>query len=140
MYVDSIYPNYWKSKTPQSALHLLCIFKYIIEIGYQRQINDSTLSQTGRFQFLHASSTVLTYVAIFQYHLHILCSYITADSVCNSIFDIRLVCFNSRQFADKEVDVTRVSTVSLTDSFPQIVRSLQRFNLPVQHSIRPNAV
>jgi hypothetical protein len=84
------------------------------------------------------SSTVLTYVAIFQFQYW--CSYITADSICNNLFDIRSVCFNLRQSADKEVDVTRVSTVSLIGSFLQIVQSLQQFSLPIQPSIRPNAV
>jgi hypothetical protein len=55
-----------------------------------------------------------------------------------SLFDIRSI-FNSRQSADKQVDVTGVSTVLFTDSFPHILRLLQRSSLPIQPSFRPNA-
>jgi hypothetical protein len=63
--------------------------------------------------------------------------YLSADSVCKSLFDIRSV-FNSRQSADKQVYVTGFSTVSFSASFPQILRSLQRSSLQIQPSIRPN--
>jgi hypothetical protein len=53
------------------------------------------------------------------------CLYLATYSVCKSLFDIRSL-FNSRQSTEKVVDVTGVSTVSFTDSFPQILRSLQR--------------
>jgi hypothetical protein len=43
----------------------------------------------------------------------------------------RTIGFSSRQFTDKQVDVTRVSTVSFTGSFPEILWSLQRSYLPV---------
>jgi hypothetical protein len=41
---------------------------------------------------------------------------------------------------DKQVDATGISTVSFTGSFLQILRSLQRSNLPIQPSFRPNYV
>jgi hypothetical protein len=74
-----------------------------------------------------------TYVAIF--HLH---SYFAVDLVYKSMFDIRSV-FNSRQSTDKQIDVTRVSTVSFVDIFLQILRSSQRSNLQIQSSLVSNA-
>jgi hypothetical protein len=82
------------------------------------------------------SSTFLTYVAVFQFHLHIM---FTVDSVCKRLFDIRSV-FNSRQSADKQVDATGVSMVSFTDSSQQILRSLQRSSLPIQPFVGLHAV
>jgi hypothetical protein len=45
---------------------------------------------------------------------------VTAYSICKSLLDIQSV-FSSRQSTDKQVDVTGVSTVSFTGSFPQIL-------------------
>jgi hypothetical protein len=67
------------------------------------------------------------------------CLYLAVNSVCISLLDIRSN-FNSMQSADKQINVTGVSTVSFTDSFPQILRSLQRSSLPIQPSFTPNAV
>ena len=67
------------------------------------------------------------------------CVYIAAYSLCKSLLSIRSV-FSSRQFTDKKVDVTRVSNVSLTGSFPQILWSLQRSYLPIQPFFGPHAV
>jgi hypothetical protein len=44
------------------------------------------------------------------------CLYLAVDSVCKSLFDIQSV-FNSRQFTDKQVDITKVSTVCLLTAF-----------------------
>jgi hypothetical protein len=63
----------------------------------------------------------------------------TADLVCKSLFDIRSV-FDSRQSTDKQDDITGISTVSFTGSFPQILQSLQRPSLPIQPSFRPKIV
>jgi hypothetical protein len=48
--------------------------------------------------------------------------YLKADLVCKSLFDIYIwSIFNSRQSTDKQVNITRVSTVSFTGNFPQIL-------------------
>jgi hypothetical protein len=65
------------------------------------------------------SSTSLTYVAIVQFHLHMVYIY-------RSLFDMqelarRSISFWLSQSTEKQVDVTRVSTVSFTDSFLQIL-------------------
>jgi hypothetical protein len=58
------------------VFHICFVFRYIIEIGYQRQINDSTLWQTGRFQFLYRQlSLPLVYLAMLQFHLHMVFIY-----------------------------------------------------------------
>jgi hypothetical protein len=85
------------------------------------------------------SSTSLTYVVIFQPHLCMVCRlYIATYSLCKSLLGIRSV-FTSRQTIDKEVDVTRVSNVSLAGSFLQIVWSLQWYYLPIQPFFGPHA-
>jgi hypothetical protein len=48
--------------------------------------------------------------------------------------------FDWRQSTDKQDDVTGVSTVSFTGSFPQILRSLQRSSLCIQPSLNQNAI
>jgi hypothetical protein len=69
------------------------------------------------------SSTSLTYLVIFQLHLHIVYIY------C-SLFDIQELARHTISFFIQgsllTVDVTGVSTVSFTGSFPQIVWCLQR--------------
>jgi hypothetical protein len=60
-------------------------------------------------------------------------------SICKSLFDVRSV-FSSMQCIDRLVDVTGVSTVSFTGSFPQMLWSLQRSYLPIQPFFRPHAV
>jgi hypothetical protein len=64
--------------------------------------------------------------------------YLAAYSICKSLLEIRSV-FSSRQSTYKQVDVTGVSTVSFTDSFPQILWSLQRSYWPIQPFFGPNA-
>jgi hypothetical protein len=73
------------------------------------------------------SSTFLTYVVIFQLHLHMV--YIAAYLICKRLLDIRSV-FGSRQSTDKQVDVTGVSTVLFTDSFPQRMRAYKAGQIP----------
>jgi hypothetical protein len=82
---------------------------------------------------IYPSSTFLTYSNLYLVFIS------RRNSVCMRLLDIRSN-FNSMQSADKQVDVTGVSTVSFTDSFPQILRSLQRSSLPIQLSFRPNTV
>jgi hypothetical protein len=70
------------------------------------------------------SSIFLVYVAIlFLHHLHIWYLYFTVDLICRGLFHIQSV-FNSKQSTENQADVMRVSTVSFTDSFLQILPSL----------------
>jgi hypothetical protein len=48
--------------------------------------------------------------------------------------------FISSMSTEKQSDVSGLSTVLFTDSFPQISRSLQLFSLPIQPFVEPNAV
>jgi hypothetical protein len=84
------------------------------------------------------SSTFLTYEVIFQFHLHMVYIHRSLFDM-QELADIRSV-FVSRQSTDKQVDVTRVSTVLFTGSSPQILWSLQRSFLLIQSFIGPHAV
>jgi hypothetical protein len=65
--------------------------------------------------------------------------YLAADSVCKSLFDIQSI-FKSRRSTGKQIDVAGVSTVSFTVSFPQMLQSLQRSNLPTEPFFKSYAV
>jgi hypothetical protein len=41
-----------------NSVHMCFVFKYIIEIGCQRQTNDPTLLQNGLFQLLHRQQNI----------------------------------------------------------------------------------
>jgi hypothetical protein len=63
--------------------------------------------------------------------------------ISRSLFDIQklalhTICFLFEAVTNKPVDVTGVSTISFTCSFPHISRSLQRSSLPIQHSCKSN--
>jgi hypothetical protein len=91
----------------------------------------------GIFRTISPSSTFLTYmfVAIFEFHLHRMLISRSWFRMQYSLFDIRSS-FDSRQSADKQVNVTGVSTVWFTGSLPQILRS----SLTLQPFATPNAV
>jgi hypothetical protein len=77
--------------------------------------------------------TFLPYVTVFHHHLHMV-------FISRSWFDIQvlvrhIISFNKRQSTKKQVDVTRVCTVSFKGSFPHILRSLQISSMSIQPSI-----
>jgi hypothetical protein len=102
-------------------------------------------------------SRFCNYLLDYDYILHIvnfailyfpyLCTNIPASPahISRSLFDMQelvrhAMSFSQRQSTDKQVDVTGVSTVSFTGSFPQILWSLQRSYLPIQPFFGPHAV
>jgi hypothetical protein len=125
-YVNSLYPNEMGIKRTTKCSHLLwfCIHYWNWILKTNLRLNFIT---NGMFS-ISPSSTFLTSIAIFHFHC-ILCLYLADDFICKSLFDIRSVFQSS---IDKQVDVTRVSTVSFTDNF-------LRSNLLIQPSSRPNA-
>jgi hypothetical protein len=121
-YVDSIYPNELEIKDTTecstSALYLDILLKLDISGKLTTQLYD----KWDDFNF-SPSSTFLSYVAIFQFHLHMV--------------------FISRSWLNvltKKVEVTGVSTFSFTRSFLQVLWSLQRSSLPIQPFFGPIAV
>jgi hypothetical protein len=125
----------WKSKTPQcstSALYLDALLKLDTNGKMTTQLyekrDDFNLSIVN-FPYLHV------------------CSNIPASPAYRSLFDMQellrqtiSLLFSSRLYTDKQVDVTGISTVSFTGSFPQILWSLQQFYLPIQPFFGPHAV
>jgi hypothetical protein len=84
------------------------------------------------------SSTFPTYVAIFQFLLHIV-------FILRNWFDMQelvrhTISFNSRHSTDKQVDFTEVSTVSFTCSFPHILRRYTDLVCQYNLSFTPNAI
>jgi hypothetical protein len=98
---------------------------------------------TNRAISISLSSTCLSYsvyVAIFHRHLHMVI-------ISHSWFDMQELVRHTINFFfkfeavyKKQVDVTEISTVSFTGSFPQILLSLQQFSLPIQTSFGLNAI
>jgi hypothetical protein len=80
-------------------------------------------------QTLKAFRSIILMDLPYYDYIHTL--YIVTYSICKSLLDIQSV-FSSRQFIDRSVDVTGVSTVSFTGSFLQILWSLQRSYLLIQ--------
>jgi hypothetical protein len=112
--------SYWKT-----VLLPICI--YNAANSRLNFIKNETIS-------ISPSSTFLTYVAIFQFHQHM----VFISCRCFGMREIvwhMISFFYSRYSTDKQGFL-----VSFTGSFPQIVRSLQRSRLPIQPSFRPNAV
>jgi hypothetical protein len=108
-----------RNQRHRRVFHVCFVFRCTIQTGNYLQINDANLWQTGWCQFL------LTYITISYLHLHMV--FISRSLFATkTLLDIRSV-FNSRQSTDQEVDIIRVYKVSFTGSYPQMLRSLQRF-------------
>jgi hypothetical protein len=104
------------------------------------------MKQKGWFRFLFRQlSLPLEQCSIFTC---IWCLYLAADSVRKSLLKVRSIFISrliSRQSSDKQVDVTKVSTVSFTGNFPQILWSFNsdlvcQYNLPlrINHTLPDN--
>jgi hypothetical protein len=90
---------------------------------------------TNRMISISPSSTFLFYIAIspaYGVYISQLIRYTRACSTYDE-FLIEAVCWQN-------VDATKISAVSFTSSFPNILWSLRRSSLPIQPSFRPNAV
>jgi hypothetical protein len=131
-------PMNWKSKTPQCATcasYLDILLKLNTNGKITTQLHDKRYDfNFSIFNFHYLCSNIPVSPA------YDVCVYIEAYSLCKSLLDIQTV-FSSRQSTDKQVDVTGVSTVSSTGSFPQILWwSLQRSYLPMQPFVGAHAV
>jgi hypothetical protein len=122
--VDSIYPNQLEIKDitecSTSALYLDVLLKWDINGKIKTQLYDK--QDDFNFSIVnlpHPCSNIPASPACGVY------------SICMILHDIRSV-FSSRQPTDKQIDVTRVSTVFFTGSYPQILWSLQQSCLPIQ--------
>jgi hypothetical protein len=123
----------WK-KTIQAIEHQYFYQVCIIEVKYENIIIVFPVRSWHKDPRLKVEATNNYFI-----YLHTWCLYLAPDSVCKSLFDIRSV-FNSRQSTDKQVDVTGVSLISFTGSFPQILRLFQLSSFPILPSLRQNAV
>jgi hypothetical protein len=123
----------WKSKTPQStSASYLDVFN-LLKLDTNGKITTQLYNKRDDFNFS---------IVNFPY----LCSNIPA-SPAYGVYISQLIryaqaCSTYDQFLVRGslVDVTGVSTVSFTGSYPQILWSLQRSYLPTQPFFGPHAV
>jgi hypothetical protein len=135
-YVDSIYPNELGIKDTTEWSTSASYLKELFKLHTNGKLTTQLYDKGDDFNFS---------IVNFPY----LCSDIPA-SPADGVYILQLIryaraCsaydhFSSRQSTDKQVDVTKVSNVSLTGSFPQILWSLQQSYLPIQPFFGPHAV
>jgi hypothetical protein len=137
-YVDLIYPNELEiidiTECYRSASYLDKIWK----LDTKGKLTTQRKGERDDFNFSMANCPYLCNnipISLHWYGVYIsqLIMYARAWSTYDYYF------FYSRQSTDKQVDVTEVSTVSLTGSF-SLLRLLQQSSLLIQHSFRPNSV